>query len=62
MTKYTNLDIAVAMEKAIILNGIIATSESMEERKNARKQFMELRPVLEEMANSFRNSHETALI
>lgn len=47
----TTFDMAVILQKAVILNGIIAKG-SPKERKMAIMEFNELRPTIELLANS----------
>ena len=47
----TTFDMAVILQKAVILNGIIAKG-SPKERKMAIMEFNELRPTIELIANS----------
>lgn len=51
----TTFDMAVILQKAVILNGIIAKGTPAE-RKLAIQEFNELRPLIEEVANSNPNA------
>lgn len=48
--KYTTLDVAVLLEKAIVLNGIIANSPLVDERRKAKIEFENLMPQFMELA------------
>ena len=50
--EYTTLDVAVLLEKAIVLNGIIANSPSVDERRKAKAEFEKLLPQFMELANA----------
>lgn len=49
---YSTLDIAVLLEKGIILNGIIANSDSIEERRKAKGEFEKLMPQFLELGQA----------
>lgn len=51
----TTFDMAVVLQKAVILNGIIAKG-TLAERKTAIQWFNELRPFIEEIANNNPNN------
>lgn len=48
--EYSTLDVAVLLEKGIVLNGIIANSPSITERRKAKEEFAALMPQFMELA------------
>ncbi|MBQ0140183.1 MAG: hypothetical protein KBT36_12925 [Kurthia sp.] len=48
--EYTTFDVAVLLEKAILLNGIIANSPDVKERRQAKAEFEKLKPQFMELA------------
>lgn len=48
--KFTTLDVAVLLEKAIVLNGIMANSPSVDDRRKAKVEFEKLKPHFMELA------------